>query len=103
MAVSRLGGLDRSLDRYDGLAGLLALGVLGAALLVFLQPLVGLVVALGLLSTYGVVRRDGLLDGGVVAGLWGAVLWALWFLGLVLGVVTGLLALVAWGLRQRGR
>lgn len=103
MATSQSGGLGRSLDRYDGVAGVLVLLVLGAAFLLLMQPILGLCVAAGFLSAYEALRHDTARHAGVVAGLWAVFLGSWWLLKPAQIVATGVFALavyVGWRVRQ---
>ena len=103
MATSQSGSFGRSLDRYDALAAVFALLVLGVAFLWLFQPLLGLCVAAGFLSAYEALRRDTARHAGVVAGLWTVFLGSWWLLEPVQIVATGVLSLasyVGWRVRR---
>ena len=96
MATSQSSRFGRHLDRYDGLAGVLVLLVLGVAFLLLMQPILGLCVATGFLSAYEAVRRDSAEHGVVVAGLWAVFVGSWWLLTTPQIAAVGVLALVVY-------
>lgn len=89
-------------NRYDGLAGLVALFVLAWAFLVAMQPIFGLLLTAAFVSAYAAGRSDDVEHAAVVAGLWAFVLAAFWLVGTYLGVaVAAVIAVACYG-RWRG-
>ena len=89
-------------NRYDVLAGVVAFAILAWAFLYAFQPIVGLLLTVAFGSAYAAGRVDDLEHALVVAGLWGLVLAAVWFIGTFLGAgVAAILAVVGYG-RWRG-
>jgi len=85
-------------NRYDGLAGIVALAILAWAFLYAIQPILGLLLTVAFGSAYAAGRVDDLEHAVVVAGLWGFVLAALVVTGSYLGVgVAAILAVVGYG------
>ena len=83
---------------YDGLAGIVALSILAWAFLYAIQPIFGILLTVAFGSAYAAGRIDGLEHAVVVAGFWGVVLAAFWFIGTYLGVgIVAILAVVAYG------
>ncbi|SEP32518.1 hypothetical protein SAMN05216388_10882 [Halorientalis persicus] len=85
-------------DLYDGIAGLAALLVLAWAILYAMQPVLGVLVALTILSVYAVARTGDYEHTTVVAGLWLLVFASLFSLGFPGVFLGGILALIAYGL-----
>lgn len=102
MPVTRTSPLDGVPDRYDGIAGLVTVLVLAWAFLYAIQPILGVLIALALLSVYAVARTADYEHAAVVAGLWLLVFAGLYSLGLLGVFLGGILALVAYGLWRRG-
>jgi hypothetical protein len=96
MATSQSSGFARSLDWYDGIAGVVVILVLGVAFLLLMQPILGLCVAAAFLSAYEAYRRDTARHAAVVAGLWAVFLGTWWLLDPTQIVATGVLALAAY-------
>jgi len=96
MATQQSGRFGRSLDRYDGLAGALVLAILVVAFLLVMQPILGLCVAAGVLSTHEALRRDTVEHGAVVAALWAVFLGSWWLLTTPQVAAVGGLAVVAY-------
>jgi len=89
-------------NAYDGLAGIVALSILAWGFLYAFQPIFGLLLTVAFGSAYAAGRVDDLEHAVVVAGLWGVVLAAVWFVGTVLGVgVAAILSVAGYG-RWRG-
>ncbi|QDX39772.1 Duffy blood group [Salarchaeum sp. JOR-1] len=85
-------------NRYDGLAGVVALSILAWAFLYAIQPIFGLFLTVAFGTAYAAGRLDTLEHAVVVAGLWGVVLAAFWVLGTYLGVgVAAVLAVLGYG------
>ena len=98
MPVTRTSPFAEVPDRYDGIAGLAALLVLAWAILYAMQPVLGVLVALTILSVYAVARTGDYEHTTVVAGLWLLVFASLFSLGFPGVFLGGILALVAYGL-----
>jgi hypothetical protein len=94
--MSQPGALGRPLDWYDGVAGVLVAVVLAVAFLVLFQPILGLCIAAGVLTSYEAVRRDAITHGAVVAGLWTVFLGSWWLLSVPQVGATGILALAVY-------
>ena len=85
-------------NRYDGLAGIVALSILAWAFLYAIRPIFGLLLTVAFGSAYAAGRVDDLEHAVVVGGLWGFVLAAFWFIGTYLGVgVAAVFAIVGYG------